>query len=99
MNLPAVRFVRAYDVFRNQMCNVWLTLTTQEQLDNPPLAVEIEATGQTVEEVMESLKMYRLKSLTPEVFEEIEKASHRLVPASDSFYGTLAEWKETHNAI
>jgi hypothetical protein len=84
---PAVRFIRCYDVSTSRMLNVWQSLSTQEQIDNAPLATEFTVTEKTVDEAMIEIRKWKNKCWVPETIDEIEKASRTLIPAQPSFYG------------
>jgi hypothetical protein len=87
LTLPCVRFVRCYDPHEYRMLNVWMWITTLEQLRNPPLAVELAATAQTAEECMAEIRKYESRFYDMETLDKIEKASKQLVEAKPSFYG------------
>jgi hypothetical protein len=85
--LPAVRFIRCYDVRDNRMVNRWQHITTENQLRNAPWATEWVITGQTFEEVMSHIEKQFAEYLPDEV-EAVRAAYKDIVPAKDSLYLT-----------
>lgn len=83
MNPPAVRFVRMYDVQNHRMINAWLSLQTQDQIDNAPRAVECEVTAKTYEEAVELIKTFKLPE---ETLREILACPADFIPALSSVY-------------
>lgn len=86
MKLPAVRFVRCYDINEGRMVNVWQSITTQDQLDNAPRATELTVTAQTVEGAMVEIRKTFTRWMPEVTILEIEAASRNLLPALDSIY-------------
>lgn len=86
MKLPSVRFVRTFDVVNLRMVNVWMRVTTQEQLDNWPRATELTVTAPTFEEAMlEISKLFAKWQLSSEL-EAVEKAYASIADAQPSTY-------------
>lgn len=90
MNLPCVRFIRGFDVTALRMVNLWMNITTQEQLNNPPMALEITVTAQNVEDAMIKIREFSQRGFLDEsTIDEIGKASKLLVDACASVYKAL----------
>ena len=87
LKLPAIRFIRAYDVIEGQMVNRWLHITTEDQLRNAPQGIEWVITGQTFEGVMEHIEKSFAEYL-PDEIERVRAAYKDIVPAKDSVYMT-----------
>jgi hypothetical protein len=73
------------------MVNVWMRITTEDQLRNAPVATELTVTAQTVEEAMMEIRKWESlpenqRWLHKEDIDEIEKASLQLRDAQDSVY-------------
>jgi hypothetical protein len=96
LTLPAVRFVRCFDIREYRMRNIFMRITTQDQLANAPRATELTVTAQTVEGAMVEIRRWAevemsssRRWLRKEDLVEIEKASHELINAQDSVYEVL----------
>jgi hypothetical protein len=92
ITLPAVRFVRCYDPFECRMRNIWMRVTTLDQLHNAPQATELTVTSQTIEEAMVEIRKVAEREpgwFDVETIKEIEKASKQLLDAKDSVYEVI----------
>jgi post-segregation antitoxin (ccd killing protein) len=92
LTLPCVRFVRFYDPRESRMVNLWLNITTQDQLANEPMAIELVVTNQTAEACMIEIRKHKSRWFDAETLDEIEKASKQLVDAQPSFYGVYGAY-------
>lgn len=86
ITLPAVRFVRCYDPAQGRMVNLWMSITSQDQLRNAPMATECTVTAQNVPGALVEIRKAFSRWLDAETINEIEKASEKLVSAQDSIY-------------
>jgi hypothetical protein len=91
MNLPAIRFVRVFDPRDYRMRNIFMRLTTRDQLQAIPCATEFVVTAQTIADALIEIRkvVHNWETLAPDVMSEIEKASLELVDAQPSSYEVL----------